>query len=582
MQDRHYNDIERLGYFPIPDPDPAKRHHEEAQRAVKVAHRTEIDRAVDLLKHGQSILILCDKLLAKQVLRCVTEAYPAPLEHVTHNDPTTGASIIPQLGRNLAERLSAAYSGESETVVVIWHLDLMCWLINNQPRSEVNDIIFWLTEYSSVVKLAFWDPAFNLPKFMENLFPNRISLQLFDREILWELLASAEARKLSPDPVSFTVAAQLNLYQYLSGVNVVELRRILRSLPRSLPEHPQKPRDAYDHIRRQTATTQPVPEPAQVTGYLELRKRLEQEILFPVRLRYGARDATSLRQADVLIPRGVVLYGPPGTGKTEWAKWLARELGATLWLIHGPELISKYVGETEAAIRRVFAQARRSAPSLILIDEIDALTPSRQGSGRHFEASMVAQFLTEMDGLRKEEAVMVVGTTNRLEALDKAFLRPSRFGNHLVEVGYPDDTDRRAILEHYDREFDLGLKKESVNFLVQETEGSLRDQRTIEYQQFLKSYLAHQVDPEFREAAGPELTRRMAQQLGLDPDPPRISGDHLRAICLHLLRESLSSRRQVNERQFLEEALRAVWQRETALPMEWSANIPWTDMESRF
>ncbi len=177
---------------------------------------------------------------------------------------------------------------------------------------------------------------------------------------------------------------------------------------------------------------------------------------------------------------------------------------------------------------------------------------------------------------------MVVGTTNRLESLDKAFLRPSRFGSHLVEVSYPEEADREAILEYYSGEFDLDLNEESLRFLVRETAGPLRDQGSVERRQYLDAYLAHQVDPEMREAAGPELTRRLAAQLGVDPDPPRISGDHLRAICLHLLRESLYSQRRINEPALLEEALSAVWQRETALPADRQPASAWGNQGARF
>jgi cell division protease FtsH len=448
----------------------------------------------------------------------------------------------------------------------------MTWTAVEQPRHELNDVVYWLTEFADVVKLAFWDPVYALPKIVEDLFPNRVSLQIFSREALWRLVAPVEARKISPSAEHFTLASQLALYQYLSGTNVVDVRRILRSVPEQNFPDCRELRDAdkvFQHIRERTSpgAVQPTAEWGQVAGYENLRRELNRQVLFPVRLRYAASDEVSLRQADALIPRGVILYGAPGTGKTEWAKWLARELGATLLVIHGPELKHRLVGETEAAIRRIFAQARRAAPSIILIDELDALTPSRESSQSNFEASMVAQFLTEMDGLHKDEAVLGVGTTNRLEAVDEAFKRPSRFGVR-IEVGYPESDDRKAILLHYNKQFALGLTDESISWLVDATEGALDPEREAARKQYHDAYVKQVVKEDFYRAAGTELQRQLAERFGLTK-AVKFSGDHLRAICLYLLRESLYRRQHekdriydVNDKALLQEAVESVRKRE--------------------
>src|SRR5437868_2907765 len=133
-----------------------------------------------------------------------------------------------------------------------------------------------------------------------------------------------------------------------------------------------------------------------------------------------------------IIPRGMIFWGPPGTGKTLFAKAMATALGAAVTVVSGPELKSRWVGESEERMRQVFVRARQSAPAIIIFDELDSFASARGtyvGSG--VEHSMVNQLLTEMDGFRSDELVFVVGTTNLVESLDPALLRPGRFELHL-------------------------------------------------------------------------------------------------------------------------------------------------------
>src|SRR5262249_57457209 len=126
-----------------------------------------------------------------------------------------------------------------------------------------------------------------------------------------------------------------------------------------------------------------------------------------------------------LIPRGMIFWGPPGTGKTFFAKAMAASIGAAITVVSGPELKSKWVGESEENLRQIFYKARQSAPSIIVFDAMDSFpTEPRPYTGSGVEHSMVNQLLTEMDGFHKEELVFVVGTTNFVESLDPALLRP--------------------------------------------------------------------------------------------------------------------------------------------------------------
>ncbi|XP_058405995.1 ATPase family gene 2 protein homolog A isoform X2 [Diceros bicornis minor] len=148
-------------------------------------------------------------------------------------------------------------------------------------------------------------------------------------------------------------------------------------------------------------------------------------------------------------PRGVLLYGPPGTGKTMIARAVANEVGAYVSIINGPEIISKFYGETEARLRQIFAEATLRHPSIIFIDELDALCPKREGAQNEVEKRVVASLLTLMDGIGSEGSegqVLVLGATNRPHALDAALRRPGRFDKE-IEIGVPNAQDRLDILQ---------------------------------------------------------------------------------------------------------------------------------------
>ncbi|XP_023962152.2 ATPase family gene 2 protein homolog A isoform X2 [Chrysemys picta bellii] len=147
-------------------------------------------------------------------------------------------------------------------------------------------------------------------------------------------------------------------------------------------------------------------------------------------------------------PRGVLLYGPPGTGKTMIARAVANEVGAHVSIINGPEIISKFYGETESRLRQIFAEASQRRPSIIFIDELDALCPKREGAQNEVEKRVVASLLTLMDGIGSEDGagqLLVLGATNRPHALDAALRRPGRFDKE-IEIGVPNAQDRFDIL----------------------------------------------------------------------------------------------------------------------------------------
>lgn len=149
-------------------------------------------------------------------------------------------------------------------------------------------------------------------------------------------------------------------------------------------------------------------------------------------------------------PKGVLLFGPPGTGKTLIAKAVANESGANFFSIAGPEIMSKYYGESEQRLREIFEEAQKAAPSIIFIDEIDSIAPKRGEVSGEVERRVVAQLLAMMDGLKERGQVVVIGATNREEAIDPALRRPGRFDRE-IEIGVPDRSGRVEILQIHTR-----------------------------------------------------------------------------------------------------------------------------------
>jgi ribosome biogenesis ATPase len=154
----------------------------------------------------------------------------------------------------------------------------------------------------------------------------------------------------------------------------------------------------------------------------------------------------TFKRIGLSAPAGVLLYGPPGCGKTLVAKAVSNESKANFISIKGPELLNKYVGESEKAVRQLFKRARASAPCVIFFDELDSLCPRRGSENNTSSERVVNQLLTEMDGLDERRDVFVIAATNRPDIIDPAMLRPGRL-DKLLYVPLPTNEDRHSILE---------------------------------------------------------------------------------------------------------------------------------------
>lgn len=201
---------------------------------------------------------------------------------------------------------------------------------------------------------------------------------------------------------------------------------------------------------------------ADVGGLEDVKRQLQEAVEWPFKYEQ------LFKSAKIDMPRGILLHGPPGTGKTLIAKAIANEINANFISVKGPALLSKWVGESEKALREIFKRARQVAPCIIFFDEIDALFPQR-GSGGQVSERMLSVLLTEMDGVEELQQVVVLAATNRVDMLDPALLRPGRF-DLVIHMELPGEGDRVKILAVHLKDLPLGEDVDCTD-LASQTEG---------------------------------------------------------------------------------------------------------------
>ncbi|WP_336037832.1 CDC48 family AAA ATPase [Halobacterium yunchengense] len=260
-----------------------------------------------------------------------------------------------------------------------------------------------------------------------------------------------------------------------------------------------------------------------VGGLEDTKERLRETIQWPL-------DYPEVFESmDLQSAKGVLLYGPPGTGKTLMAKAVANEANSNFISVKGPELLNKYVGESEKGVREVFSKARENAPTVVFFDEIDSIAGER---GRNMGDSgvgerVVSQLLTELDGIEELEDVVVVATTNRPDLIDNALLRPGRLDRH-VHVPVPDEDARRAIFEVHTRNKPLAddvdlddLAADTDGFVGADIEALVREATMNATREFVNS-----VDPEeAAESVGNVRITAQHFQDALDEVTPSVDED---------------------------------------------------------
>ena len=265
-------------------------------------------------------------------------------------------------------------------------------------------------------------------------------------------------------------AAMRSLRRILPEINLEQPKipaEILNKIKITKQDFDEALRDIQPSALREVLVQRPNMGWDDIGGLQQVKEELAEAIEWPL------KHANLFAEANVEPPKGILLYGPPGTGKTMIAKAVAATSEANFISIKGPELISKWVGESEKGVREVFRKARQAAPCVIFFDELDAIAPRRGGSegDSHVTERVISQMLTELDGLEDLKGVVVIGATNRPDIIDEALLRPGRF-DRILEVPVPDKETRKHIFQIHTKkkplESDVNIDK-----LMEMTEGMI-------------------------------------------------------------------------------------------------------------
>jgi len=287
-------------------------------------------------------------------------------------------------------------------------------------RAEVKD--------ATSIVLAPIDMRLNVDEDFTNFVKNRLMERTF-------VEGDTTLVMMLGHPVQFTV-----MKTRPHGVVRLTYDTKLQILAEPAPEAKGVPRTTYEDIG----------------GLKEEIQRLREMVELPM------RHPEIFQRLGIDPPKGVLLHGPPGCGKTLLARAVANESDANFFSINGPEIMSKFYGESEARLREIFQQAEKNAPAIIFIDELDAIAPKREEVTGEVERRVVAQLLALLDGLTGRGNVIVIGATNRPNALDPALRRPGRFDRE-IEIGIPDKQGRYEILQIHTRGMplaeDVDLKK---------------------------------------------------------------------------------------------------------------------------
>jgi transitional endoplasmic reticulum ATPase len=202
-----------------------------------------------------------------------------------------------------------------------------------------------------------------------------------------------------------------------------------------------------------------------VGGLTEIKEALKEAVEWPIKY------SDLFKKVNTVPPKGIILYGKPGTGKTYLAKAVANESGVNFISVKGPQVMSRFVGESEKGVRELFKKAKQAAPTILFLDEIDSIVPRRSGdgSGSNVTERVISQFLTEMDGIEDLKGVVVLAATNRIDLIDPALLRSGRF-DQMFELSAPDEKTREKIFEIHMRNKPVADGVQ-IQELAKETEG---------------------------------------------------------------------------------------------------------------
>jgi ATP-dependent 26S proteasome regulatory subunit len=450
--------------------------------AVRLAYSREIVRAAGLLESGLSVLVTCDKLV-------VEDLWQAIVGRSGRTALPSGDAAGSQSGLAHLRELLAAQPAADGQVIVLRHIDLLADPglsgdgAENVPPPAAAELTELLYAAKDRILLAFADPSLPLPDVTAARFAARLTLRGVPRET-WD----PEHDTVRPLAVSLLTAAEharfegvdsRQLHRHVSGLNPVRLRQAIRYATRDRDRQDRATaEDLYQSIREFKALTFPVTrQDSGVTfddigGYADVKTEIQQLLDLIDRQHEGRSGLAWLRKE--LLPRGLLFYGPPGTGKTLFAKAMASAWNVSFIPCSGPELTGRDVAETVRNLNRIFAEAARAAPALLLLDEFDAIAPrhpDRDDEEASWPAAAIAnRMIAAIDQIGENAPVLIVGTTNRLDIIDPALLRPSRL--RAIHIGLPAEPEERIqIAAKCAKKFDVTLSAELLESVSNATNG---------------------------------------------------------------------------------------------------------------
>jgi len=465
------------------------------REAVVLAHQEAITRAVSYLEGKLSVLIRCEKILVSHLSEAIADRLdrtltlrfvrldPAAAQEAKMGGGLLGAMPASRRTALMETLLGAVAAAKPGELLVIPNLDLLAGGNDSTLTGEARELTEGLYEKAGCVLLAFCDPSLTMPEVLAARFAVRLTI-----DVLPPVVGSGEDRApvgralvTQAEADLFAAYDEVGLYKHVAGLNAIRLRQGLQfaastyqpsaaggtSAQEARP-HFSKLVEELQTFKVKTSGSFQVPNVKwdEIGGYPKVKDELEAAIAI---VRGIAEIPEDLRTE--LVPAGFIFYGPPGTGKTLFAKAVASQLEATILVVSGPEITDKYVGESERKIRELFAEARRNAPSVVVFDEFDSIAAQRTGrddGGSRAGNAIVAQLLTELDGFRPDLPVLIIGTTNRLDLIDEALLRPSRF--RPIHIGLPEFGARREIAKHHAKHFGVNVDDKLLDQIADATD----------------------------------------------------------------------------------------------------------------
>ncbi|SDG78952.1 transitional endoplasmic reticulum ATPase [Sinosporangium album] len=478
----------------LTEPDPSQRPvgiTDEA--ATRLAYEPEIAEVASLLRADLSVLVVSDKIvvpyLAEHIVRRAGREALIVDASGDDDDEEDGGPLsgLPAAGstrqRQMARLRTLIRAAKPGHVIVIPHLDLLAGGADSGLSAEAREVTELLYASADRVVLAFADLSLRVPEVLAARLSRRLALEGSPRTVCFPGGGEAPLERAlvtEQEAMRFAGLESADFYKHVAGLNPVRLRQAMRY---AMQVHEGNPnprvedlRDTIRSFKTHLVTNFEIPKItfADIGGYDQVKAEL-QEALHVMEASQFLPEADRQLKGEI-VPRGFIFHGPAGTGKTLLAKAIANEMNGTIQVVSGPEVTSKWVGEGEGKVRELFAEARRNAPSVIVFDEFDSIAARRsswEDGGSRAANAMVAQILTEMDGFRPDVPMLVIGTTNRIDIIDPALLRPSRFRSFHIDL--PDVEGRRAIVHVHARRYHIEVG-ELLEPIAKATEGWNGDQ----------------------------------------------------------------------------------------------------------